>query len=177
MARAAAHCRMIAWACSALSLQPERRQFRINNYFGKRRFLFASREPVLHPWHFLLKWGHAGAEVHVAHLSYPTSETALFYLIAIIDCSWTSGIVNRSMYSVRTGSGWYTTCYNTVPPCSALFEYVLFTPSTYQVRTIYSIYVPSTYPPVKYVYTHNILCIIYISYAIYILSKFSVYTI
>ncbi len=52
-----------------------------------------------------------------------------------------SGIVNRSTYSVRTGTSRYTTCYGTVPPCSALFEYVPFTPSTYQ----YILFTPSTY--------------------------------
>ena len=51
------------------------------------------------------------------------------------------GIVNRSTYSVRTGTSRYTTCYGTVPPCSALLEYVLFTPSTYQ----YVLFTPSTY--------------------------------
>ena len=39
----------------------------------------------------------------------------------------------------------YIPCYGTVPPCTALYWYVLFTPSTYQVRTIYPLYVPSTY--------------------------------
>ncbi len=90
-----------------------------------------------------------------------------------------SGIVNRSTYSVRTGTGRYITCYSTVPPCTALYEYVLqvssstptwstpayryvlFTPSTstyrvrtsqismFLVRTVYRIHDKSTYLRLK----------------------------
>ncbi len=51
-----------------------------------------------------------------------------------------SGIVNRSTYSVRTSTYRLASvlCYSTVPPCTALYQYVL-------VQTFYPMYVPRTY--------------------------------
>ena len=53
--------------------------------------------------------------------------------------------MNRRTYLVRTGTYRVVLIYSTVPPCTALYRYVLFTPSTYRVRTIFTLYVPSTY--------------------------------
>ena len=54
-------------------------------------------------------------------------------------------IEKNSTYLVRTGTYRVVLIYSTVPPCAALYLYVLFTPSTYRVRTIFTLYVPSTY--------------------------------
>jgi hypothetical protein len=63
-------------------------------------------------------------------------------------CTW-SILFTPSMYIVHTSSGIVTCCtylvqpgtyhlvlrYSIIPPCTAPFEYVLFTSSTYRVRT------------------------------------------
>ena len=87
----------------------------------------------------------------------PTQSTCLYYChgneaskcvkaaAALQGFKPASGIVNRRTYLVRTGTYRVVLIYSTVPPCTALYRYVLFTPSTYQVRTIFPLYVPSTY--------------------------------
>ncbi len=62
-----------------------------------------------------------------------------------------SGIVTCSMYSVQPGTYHLVPIYSIIPPCTAPFEYVLFTPSTYSVRTFYPKYVLSTYFSNQYV--------------------------
>ncbi len=60
-----------------------------------------------------------------------------------------SWIGRCSTYLVRTGTCWYTTCYGTVPPCSALFEYVLLP----KVRTS-TYYLP--YVRIEYVLSNTV---------------------
>ncbi len=52
-----------------------------------------------------------------------------------------SGIVNSSSYSVQPGTYHLVLRYSIIPPCTAPFEYVLFTPSTHFDRN----FIPSTY--------------------------------
>jgi hypothetical protein len=56
-------------------------------------------------------------------------------------CAATSGIVNRSTYSVQPGTYRLVLRYRIILTCTAPFEYVLFPPSTYS----YVLFSPSTY--------------------------------
>ena len=53
-----------------------------------------------------------------------------------------SGILNHSTYSVQPGTYRLVLRYSIIPPCTAPFEYVLFSP---QVRTRYVPFTSSTY--------------------------------
>jgi hypothetical protein len=62
-------------------------------------------------------------------------------MMTIISRSQFADVRHVTRYVLVLVTGRYTTCYGTVPPCSALFEYVLFSPSTY----LYVLFTPCTY--------------------------------